>query len=59
MFWSNLFKKKNKIFNTEIVNNISSKIPSFEELTTEEQEYVNNLKEEYVKFYENKDNILA
>ena len=59
MFQSNLFKKKNKIFNTEIVNNISSKIPSFEELTTEEQEYVNNLKEEYVKFYENKDNILA
>ena len=44
MFWSNLFKKKNKIFNTEIVNNASSKIPSFEELTTKEQEYVSNLK---------------
>ena len=52
MFWSNLFKKKNKIFNTEIVNNTSSKIPSFEELTTKEQEYVSNLKEEYIKFYD-------
>ena len=58
MFWSNLFKKKNKIFNTEIVNNTSSKIPSFEELTTEEQEYVSNLKEEYLKFYENEDNYI-
>ena len=58
MFWSNLFKKKNKIFNTEIVNNTSSKIPSFEELTTKEQEYVSNLKEEYLKFYENKDNYI-
>ena len=38
MFWSNLFKKKNKIFNTDIVNNVYHKIPSFEELTTEEQE---------------------
>ena len=43
MFWSNLFKKKN--YSTNIVNNISSKIPSFEELTPEEQEYVSNLKE--------------
>ena len=58
MFWSNLFKKKNKIFNTEIVNNTSSKIPSFEELTNKEQEYVSNLKEEYLKFYENKDNYI-
>ncbi len=58
MFWSNLFKKKNKIFNTEIVNNTSSKIPSFEELTIKEQEYVSNLKEEYLKFYENKDNYI-
>ena len=58
MFWSNLFKKKNKIFNTEIVNNTSSKLPSFEELTTEEQEYVNNLKEEYLKFYETEDNYI-
>ena len=56
MFWSKLFKKKNKIFNTEIVNNVSSKIPSFEELTIEEQEYVNKLKEEYLNFYENEDN---
>ncbi len=58
MFWSNLFKKKNKIFNTEIVNNASSKIPSFEELTTKEQEYVSNLKEDYLKFYENEDNYI-
>ena len=58
MFWSNLFKKKNKIFNTEIVNNTSSKIPSFEELTTKEQEYVSNLKEDYLKFYENEDNYI-
>ena len=58
MFWSKLFKKKNKIFNTEIVNNTSSKIPSFEELTSEEQEYVNKLKEEYLKLYENEDNYI-
>ena len=58
MFWSNLFKKKNKIFNTYIVNNSSTKISSFEELTTKEQEYVNNLKEEYLKFYENEDNYI-
>ncbi len=58
MFWSNLFKKKNKIFNTEIVNNSSSIIPSLEELTTKEQEYVNKLKEEYLKFYENEDNYI-
>ena len=42
MFWSNLFKNKN--YSTNIVNNISSKIPSFEELTSKEQEYVSNLK---------------
>ena len=56
MFWSNLFKKKNKIFNTEIVNNVYSKMPSFEELTSEEQEYVSNLKEEYLNFFETEDN---
>ena len=56
MFWSNLFKKKNKIFNTDIVNNSSSIIPSLEELTIVEQEYVNKLKEEYLKFYETEDN---
>ena len=50
MFWSNLFKKKN--YSTNIVNNISSKIPSFEELTTEEQEYVSKLKNEYISFYD-------
>ena len=54
MFWSNLFK--NKIFNTDIVNNSSSIIPSLEELTIVEQEYVNKLKEEYLKFYETEDN---
>ena len=58
MFWSNLFKNKNKIFNTELVNNSSFKIPSFEELTTKEQEYVSNLKEDYLKFYENEDNYI-
>ena len=58
MFWSNLFKNKNKIFNTEIVNNTSSKIPSFEELPTKEQEYVSNLKQEYIKFYENENNYI-
>ena len=57
MFWSNLFKNKN--YSTNIVNNISSKIPSFEELTPEEQEYISNLKEEYLKFYENEDNYIS
>ncbi len=58
MFWSKLFKKKNKIFNTELVNNVYSKMPSSEELTSEEQEYVNNLKEEYLNFYEKEDNYI-
>ena len=58
MFWSKLFKKKNKIFNTELVNNVYSKMPSFEELTSEEQEYVSKLKEEYLKFYENENNYI-
>ena len=57
MFWSNLFKKKN--YSTNIVNNISSKVPSFEELTPKEQEYVSNLKEEYLTFYENEDNYIS
>ena len=57
MFWSYLFKKK-KMFNTDIVNNTYSKIPTYEELTTKEQEYVNKLKEEYLKFYENEDNYI-
>ena len=50
MFWSNLFKKKN--YCTNIVNNITSKIPLFEELTPEEQEFVNKLKNEYISFYD-------
>ena len=58
MFWSKLFKKKNKIFNTELFNNVYSKMPSSEELTSEEQEYVNNLKEEYLNFYEKEDNYI-
>ena len=57
MFWSNLFKNKN--YSTNIVNNISSKVPSFEELTPKEQEYVSNLKEEYLTFYENEDNYIS
>ena len=56
MFWSNLFKKKDKIYNTDIVNNAYSKMPTYEELTTEEQEYVNKLKEEYLNFYDTEDN---
>ena len=57
MFWSYLFKKK-KMFNTDIVNNAYSKMPTYEELTTKEQEYVNKLKEEYLKFYETEDNYI-
>ena len=53
MLWSNLFKKKNN--NKSMANNIYFKIPSLEELTIEEQEYVNKLKEEYIKFYGNED----
>ncbi len=56
MFWNNLFKKKNKKYNTDIVNNAYSKMPTYEELTTEEQEYVNKLKEEYLNFYDTEDN---
>ena len=56
MFWNNLFKKKNKIYNTDIVNNAYYKMPTYEELTTEEQEYVNKLKEEYLNFYDTEDN---
>ena len=50
MFWSNLFKKKN--YSTNIVNNIYHKLPLFEELMTEEQEFVNKLKNEYISFYD-------
>ena len=56
MFWSNLFKKKDKENNKNISNSSYSKIPSYEELTSEEQEYVNKLKEEYINFFETEDN---
>ena len=56
MFWNNLFKKKNKENNKNISNSSYTKIPSYEELTSEEQEYVNKLKEEYLNFFETEDN---
>ena len=49
MFWSNLFKKKDKEnnkSNQNIANHSYSNIPSYKELTSEEQEYVSNLKKE-------------
>ena len=58
MFWNNLFKKKNKIYNTYIVNNAYFKMPSYEELNTEEKEYVNKFKEEYLNFYDTEDNYI-
>ena len=59
MFWSNLFKKKDKDNNKpnqNIANNSYSNIPSYKELTSEEQEYVNKLKQEYLNFYDTEDN---
>ena len=50
MFWSNLFKKKAK--STIISNTNYSDIPSFDDLSNEEKEYVDKLKEEYIKFYD-------
>ena len=50
MFWSNLFKKKAK--STIISNSNYSDIPSFDDLSNEEKEYVDKLKEEYIKFYD-------
>ncbi len=50
MFWSNLFKKKAK--STIISNTNYSDIPSFDDLSIEEKEYVDKLKEEYIKFYD-------
>ena len=50
MFWSNLFKKKDKC--TIISNPNYSDIPSFDDLSKEEKEYVDKLKEEYIKFYD-------
>ena len=59
MFWSKLFKKKNKLSNVDIVVNSSyTKMPLFEELTAEEQDYVNKLKEEYLNFYDTEDNYI-
>ena len=50
MFWNNLFKKKDKC--TIISNPNYSDIPSFDDLSKEEKEYVDKLKEEYIKFYD-------
>lgn len=59
MFWSKLFKKKNKLSNVDIVVNSSyTKMPLLEELTAEEQDYVNKLKEEYLNFYDTEDNYI-
>ena len=59
MFWSNLFKKKNKLSNVDIVVNSSyTKMPLLEELTAEEQGYVNKIKEEYLNFYDTEDNYI-
>ena len=59
MFWSKLFKKKNKLSNADIVVNSSyNKIPLLEELTAEEQGYVIKLKEEYLNFYDTEDNYI-
>lgn len=59
MFWSKLFKKKNKISNADVVVNSSyTKMPLLEELTAEEQGYVNKIKEEYLNFYDTEDNYI-
>ena len=59
MFWSKLFKKKNKLSNVDIVvNSTYTKMPLLEELTAEEQGYVNKLKEEYLNFYDTEDNYI-
>ncbi len=59
MFWSKLFKKKNKLSNADVVVNSSyTKMPLLEELTVEEQGYVNKLKEEYLNFYDTEDNYI-
>ena len=59
MFWSNLFKKKDKEnnkSNQNIANHSYFNIPSYKELTSEEQEYVSNLKKEYLNLYDTEDN---
>lgn len=59
MFWSKLFKKKNKLTNADVVVNSSyTKMPLLEELTAEEQGYVNKIKEEYLNFYDTEDNYI-
>lgn len=59
MFWSKLFKKKNKLSNADVVVNSSyTKMPLLEELTAEEQGYVNKIKEEYLNFYDTEDNYI-
>ena len=51
MFWSKLFKKKNKLSNADVVVNSSyTKMPLLEELTAEEQGYVNKIKRRVLKF---------
>ena len=59
MFWSNLFKKKDKENNTNIANISYVNMPTYDELTTEEQEYVNKLKEECLSFYDTEDNYIS
>lgn len=59
MFWSKLFKKKNKLSNADVVVNSSyTKMPLLEELTAEEQGYINKIKEEYLNFYDTEDNYI-
>lgn len=59
MFWSKLFKKKNKLSNADVVVNSSyTKMPLLEELTADEQGYVNKIKEEYLNFYDTEDNYI-
>lgn len=59
MFWSKLFKKKNKLSNADVVVNSSyTKMPLLEKLTAEEQGYVNKIKEEYLNFYDTEDNYI-
>ncbi len=54
MLWNYIFKSKNK----NIANKVYLQIPSYEELTSEEQEYVNKIKEEYLQFYKTENNYI-
>ena len=61
VFWNNLFKKKSEKgnnFNASIANNFYTIMPSFEELTIEEQEFINNLKKEYLSLFETCDDYI-